>query len=202
MDNKKLLSICICTLKEREDKFNKLLKELKRQIGMSRNPEYFEILFDAGERGVISIGAKREKMKRIATGKYFVGLDDDDDISSNYIYLLEEGMWHNVDIITFGQDFYQDGRFVAATYFNRFLNKENAESKAWGFNFNHTRKFYWAGSAYHLMAVRRELALKVPFIDANFNEDHLYSEGLKPLLQSEFHIPHVLYKVNNVTKDH
>ena len=200
----KLLSICICTIPQRKSDFDYLLIILKHQIKNSRHPEGFEILFDASPRGTLTIGAKREKMKRLAIGKYICYIDDDDVIRENYIDLLIEGMFYNCDIVSFGCDYYRDGKFVQTTFFNRFLDAENKESQrkvtTIGEPFNTTRVWYACGSAFHLMPVKRELALQVEFIDANDNEDHLYSEGLKPLLQSEFHIPHAIYKVNHKTK--
>lgn len=199
-DTEILLSICICTLPERKKIFDGLFSKLKNQIlNTFLLPNNYEILYDATERGLITIGAKRNKLRNYAKGKYICFIDDDDTISGNYIDLITEAMMYNADIITFGIDNYFNGRYQSTTFINRFLDEQNKETTNFltteniGLRPNHI--FYHAGSQYHLTPVKMEISLQIPFIDANNNEDHEYSEGIKRFLQSEFHIGHVLYLI-------
>ena len=197
-----LLSICICTLPERKYMLHELIEKLEKQINNTYLPAYKnEIIYDAMERGLMTIGAKRNKLKNYAKGKYICYIDDDDTISGNYIDLITEGAIFNVDIITFGQDQYINGRYLSTTYINRFLHKQNKESQRFLGTINNETNLshisYHSGSCYHLTPVKREISLQIKFRDVNNLEDHFYSEGIKRYLQSEYHIPHILYIVNH-----
>lgn len=187
----KILSICICTLPERSESFKRLLDELMRQKN-----DYVEIFWDDTERGVITIGAKRQKLKQRAIGEYIVYIDDDDMIEKNYVQLVLEATQGYPDIITFSFNKYVDEMYMNTFVVNRFLEDGNNWcSPYWARNYNPTHKFTINSVYYHLMAVRRELALQVLFIDSNEREDEAYSDGLIPLIKTEKHIEHKLLDV-------
>jgi len=175
-----------------------LIKELHRQINQSKEPSEYEILTDYTPRGQITIGAKRNKLIQQAKGKYIAFIDDDDMIRGSYIQCLSQGMMHNVDLISFGREFYRNGVYESTTFFNKFFQKENEASlkEVKAMNFNPYGISHFCGF-YHLSCVKREIAMQVKFIDANEREDYLWSEGIKPLIQSEHHIPLVLYTVQH-----
>lgn len=196
-----ILSILICTLHEREEKFNNLYKELLRQTDQIHNGrDLIQILYDNTERGLITIGGKSNLLYRRATGEYKIRIDDDDIPTPNYIQLMLEGCYSGKDIITFSFDYYVDMKYLKTMTMNRFLPDGNDHcSKHWATNYNKTHRYKIMGH-YHLCAVKRELADQVDFIDENNMEDVKYSEALIPLIQSEFHIEHTLLNVYFDTK--
>jgi len=192
---KPLLSICICTLPERKRSFDLLLNELLKQRDLIKNGDSLvQIFFDKAERGVKTIGAKSNDMKKCAQGKYIMRIDDDDVPQKHYLQLLLEACQNNFDIITFNFDYYVDGRYLKTNIVNRFIGND-WNSKYWAINYNPTHRFTVDRIFYHLMAVKKEIADKVDFIDANNSEDVNYSEALIPLIKTEFHIDHSLLNV-------
>ena len=199
---KRLLSVHICTLPEREKSFNKLLNELYRQRDLIPNgKDLIEIVFDDAPRGVLKIGGKRNGLRKQTTGAYCIDIDDDDVPSPNYLQLIMEGCYSGKDIITFSFDYYIDGIYSRTMIMNRFLPDGNNHcSKHWAINYNPTHRYTIMGGHYHLCAVKRELADQVSFIDENNMEDVTYSKALIPLIQTEFHIEHTLLTVYFDTK--
>lgn len=193
---KRLLSVLICTLPERKNSFDKLINELYRQRGLIPNgEELIQIAFDDTLRGEIKIGGKRNKLVRLADGRYVLFIDDDDMIRENFLQLIIEGCYSGKDIITFAFDYYVDWKYLKTMVMNRFLPDGNDHcSKHWAINYNPSHRFKIMGH-YHLCAVKKELADQVKFIDENNMEDVTYSNALIPLIQTEFHVEHTLLNV-------
>ena len=78
------LSVLICTIPERKEKFDILLNKLQF---LSINKDV-EILCDNRARGTVTIGQKRNDLINKSTGDYISFVDDDDDISNNYFDLI------------------------------------------------------------------------------------------------------------------
>jgi len=94
------LSILIPTIPERKEKFDKIYCKLLSQC----TPD-IEILFDDRERYNISgimVGEKRQALIDQAKGKYISFVDDDDDISNDYVIeILKAIDSGSPDVITF-----------------------------------------------------------------------------------------------------
>ena len=196
-----LLSILICTMPERKCSYDLLWSELMRQIGNLDRPDLIQLQSNDTPRGQMSIGAKRNRLKRSATGAYVVYIDDDDMISPNYIQLMLEACQTGKDIITFDFDYYIDGKYSKTMMmnYNWGASREHGPndhcSKYWAINYNPQHRYTINECHYHLCAVRKELADQVSFPNANNAEDVAYSAALKPLIKSEFHIEHTLLNV-------
>lgn len=191
-----ILSILICTLPERVDTFYKLLAELYRQRDQNGGIDVVQIHFDMAGRGEKTIGAKSNDLKRKADGQYIMRIDDDDMVAPHFLKLIIEGCRTGKDIITFDFNYFVDGNYLKTMVVNRFLPDGNNHcSKLWAVNYNHTHRFTISDSHYHLMAVKKELADQVDFIDANNAEDVEYSKALIPLIKTEYHIEHALLNV-------
>lgn len=190
-----LLSILIPTLSERKESFNALVEELTAQIKFNKAEDKIQILYDATPRGEATIGWKREKLKRCAESEYLCYIDDDDMVSKHYIQLVLQAMFHKTNIITFGMDYYDkfNGMFHNTTMVNRFVGDS---SRKYLKQAHYQRKVWSIGYSYHLMVVKKEIADRVEFIDANENEDYLYSQGLMKYIKNEVHIPHSLLVIN------
>ena len=103
--NNYLLSILIPSLTERIDNFSVLIKKINKQIEDNNLKNKVQIISHIDNRSV-PLMHKRNKMMKRALGKYLVHLDDDDDISPDYIKevcncILK--MKDSVDVITYNQ---------------------------------------------------------------------------------------------------
>lgn len=99
------LSILICTLPIRKAMFDALLAEFQAQA--RRASIRVEILSD--NHLTDSVGVKRSRLVKRAQGKYCCFVDDDDRVSSNYIFLLIPGIQGNYDCIALNGMMYTDG---------------------------------------------------------------------------------------------
>lgn len=176
------LSILICTIPERE-KYRKLLDaELNRQIDELGVRGQVEIIYAEEPRGSKSVGFKRNDNVYKALGLYVIHIDDDDFPANNYLSKIWEAMKSDADIITFNMNYYESGKYVRKYIINRFIGESFTESE-----YIIDRIFF------HLCAIKRDIANKVKFPDANFQEDLAYSYEIKPLLKTEHRINECLY---------
>ena len=100
------LSILICTIPERKTEFFHLKEEFNRQIIELGLEDKVQLLFDDTPRGDISVGAKRNFLKRVALGEYIVYFDDDDYPHIHYLRRIFEVIESGVDIITIDMNYF------------------------------------------------------------------------------------------------
>ena len=81
------LSICIPTLVERLNKVTKLIEKIQKQMDDNNLKEYIQIISHLDNRSV-PLYKKRNDLQNSCTGKYFIHMDDDDDISGDYIITM------------------------------------------------------------------------------------------------------------------
>ena len=91
------ISILIPTLTEREVAYQRLRWNLDRQITEHGLEQRVEILTYLDNREN-SIGFKRNDLVRRATGKFVAFIDDDDDVSPQYVSLIHQTILDNPDI--------------------------------------------------------------------------------------------------------
>ena len=111
-----LISILIPSISERSDKFKKLIDGLYTQIKDNKLEKKVEILSIVDNR-TIPLSQKRNTLQKLATGKYFTHLDDDDELSSDYCKTMVDYIENNVyveyeqlpDIIGYDQICYVNG---------------------------------------------------------------------------------------------
>lgn len=101
-------SILICTIDEREELFSKLYSKLISQISKNHLEGKVEILFFKDNRE-LSIGYKRNQLLQASHGEYVCFIDDDDDISDDYIQILYEKISHNPDTVSLCGILLQEG---------------------------------------------------------------------------------------------
>lgn len=129
-----------------------------------------------------SVGRKRNDLIQLAQGEYVAFVDDDDRLAEDYLASLLSAIdASHADVITFQVSVSLEG---GAPKLCRY-------SMAYPADANTPSEYHRLPN--HLMAVRRELALQVPFADATWGEDADYARRLKPLLGSEHAIGRVLY---------
>jgi len=162
------LSILVCTLNTRKPFFDIIDKKIKRQL--TPDIEYL-VQCDDGE---LTIGAKRELLKRKATGDYIVYVDDDDRISRYYVRNILEAMIDSPD--TIGIRGFQTTDLVDLKYFEC-----SSTHKKW----SELKNNIVCKPVNHINPIKREIALKCPFPDLYYGEDKFYSEALKSLTKTE-----------------
>ncbi len=129
----------------------------------------------------MKVGDKRNLLVNLASGERIAFLDDDDRIESCYKSELLEATKSGADVITFQVSVSLNGKPPKICLYSKEYKKD----------YNDPVRYYRLPN--HLMCVKRELALQVPFTSVNFGEDADYAKRLKRLLNTEFQINKVLY---------
>ena len=104
---KTVLSIVMVTVPDREQAFNKLKSKIDQQIKLANkihptlgNVEIVEVNTPRFPKGK-TIGEKRQEGLDKAQGEYVCWLDDDDDVSPDYIETLLRLAYAGGDVLTF-----------------------------------------------------------------------------------------------------
>jgi len=181
LNHKPLLNILICTLTKRVDSFNRLINKLNNQI-INANYNDVKVLY-LSDDGEMTIGKKRNMLLEQSDAKYICFIDDDDDISDNYVELVRNGCLSNKDcvslngIISFNQQ-----------YSKFFIHSLKYES------------YYEENSVYyrppnHLNAIKKDLVKDIKFEEINFGEDTDWAMKVCNLgiLKTENEIKEIIY---------
>lgn len=191
-----LLSILICTVVGREDKFKKLYTHLYDQCLQVFADSRIKVeIISEKDNKEISVGAKRQKLLNRAKGEYVVFVDDDDWVSDTYVSKIAKALVHGTDCVGFLIDceFDERGKKRSASAIS------SLKYKQWGEDVD---GFKYVRSIYHKTPVKREIALQVGFQDMRFGEDHPYSMGVTALCETETFIPEVLYYYRYKQENH
>lgn len=184
-----LLSILICTLPQRRISFYPLFKNLSGQwMDYLTDHEEFEfhqleILFDDRDTHV-SVGIKRQTLLEGAAGKFVVYVDDDDQVSGDYVHSIFDVIAQNPDIDCIGI------KGIISTDGKGYKNWEI--SKDFGSWYEKDNVYYRTPN--HISPVRREIAIRAGgFNDMKFGEDADYSQRILPFLKNEVKIDKQIY---------
>ena len=151
-----ILSILTPAIWNRESaKF--LAAAISEQIGSA--PVEHLVLFDNRAR---SIGAKRQALVDIARGQYLAFVDDDDDISPDYVDRLLKAAQTGADVITFRQRAIYNG-LESEVHFG--INNQDEAFKPGGI----TLRAPW-----HVCAWKRERVDECLFVESNYGEDKIW----------------------------
>jgi hypothetical protein len=101
------LSILILSIPSRFDIVRPLIEKLLKQIGEREDVEILSLM----DNKSLHIWEKRNELMKIARGTHLTWLDDDDDVSDEYVSKLTETIESNpnVDVISFDQMCYLNG---------------------------------------------------------------------------------------------
>lgn len=177
------LSILIRSLYNREAMLNSLLANLYTQI--VKGSYYFnvEVLVNRDNKEITS-GAKANELLLAASGKYIVFIDDDDEVSDNYISLILDAAKTDSDCIATNGTYSIDG----GSKIRWFLSKDYQDCD------DHIgTEFVFRRRTNHISPVKRELALLAMFPNISNGEDKEYSRRLNPHLRTEEKIIQPLY---------
>lgn len=204
MDKQIKLSILIPTVYGREKELQLLLDNINKQAGISIYL-FEEMSFDV-HRGKsndiqvecvifkdnkeLTIGEKRERLYKIAKGKYSLMVDDDDDIAPNAIEKILAAIDNNPDCITFEERCDMNGEIKRSNH--------SLKYDKWQDNFD---GFDYVRSPFYKDVIRTDIAKSVPFPHIRYNEDEQWSMALLPHLGMEVHIDEQLYYYSYYPKE-
>jgi glycosyltransferase involved in cell wall biosynthesis len=169
------LSILIATMPSRQHLLIKLISEIDSQ----RTGREIEFIYD--DIMSYNIGTKRNKLLQRAKGDYIVFIDDDDEISPNYVSEILKAIESNPDSVGINGIITTNGHNQRKWFISK-------EYKTW-----HEANGIYYRTPNHISPVRRELALQAGFPEWSFGEDAEYSRRLLPLLKTEVIISEPLY---------
>ncbi len=178
-----LLSILIPTVFERQELFNRLRSFINYQITEYGLHSHVEVqhLSDNKE---MTIGEKRNKLYRMATGLYSWQIDDDDLIYHEALPLIiDELKNEDCDCVGFKELCIFDGKRVESSNFS-------IKYGGWADNvdgFNHVR------TPFFKTPIKTRLCLQVPVANIRWGEDAQFARDVYPLLQKENYIDEFLY---------
>lgn len=171
------LSVLVPSIPSRFDKFQRIFAKLQNQAD-GRDVEILG-LFDNKKR---SIGLKRDALVQASVGRYVAFVDDDDNISPDYILRILQAMQTDPDVITFKQNCIVDG-----------------EQCLVDFDLNHAEneEFTPGGSIkrlpFHVCAFRGDIARKYHFPDSMYGEDWEWCVQVLQDVKTQHKIDEVLH---------
>jgi len=179
-----LFSILIPTLEDRQDKFNNIYSKLSQQISANSLTNKAEILFLLDNREH-SIGYKRNELMKLAKGKFIAFVDDDDDVSDDYVPLICRTIEENPEIDCIGIkgiiSFCGNNPriFIHSLRYKKYFTKEGTYFRP----------------PYHLNPIKREIAVKYSFEDISYSEDIDWALRIcrDQALQKEYFLDQIIY---------
>ena len=173
-----MLSILICTIPSRCGKLNVLLDNLNNQAALQ--DQLVEIITD--DTVGISIGEKRNRLVNRAVKKYVSQIDDDDQVSPEYVFSILQATESNPDCV---------GICGKIWHRNEWWTFRHSITVGRWCRDKHNKIFFRTPN--HLNPILRELCLAAPFPDTSYGEDREFSERVRPLLKTEAFIEDAIY---------
>lgn len=173
-DYKIKLSILIPSLPSRYNKLGELMEILEPQL----TDEVELIVYTDNKK--ITIWEKRNKLLAMANGKYVAMIDDDDEITENYVGELLKWIKSDCDVVCFKIQCSIEWWEPKPVFYSKNFQNEDTED-------GYYRK------PNHLMCIKREIARAVWYENINFGEDTYFSEKVTKLIKTEYFIDKFLY---------
>ena len=170
------LSILTPTVPSREKQLSKLVEKIEKQIG---NHEVEHLIFSDNRKR--SIGEKRQALADIALGEYIAFVDDDDDVSDDYVARLLTAIERKPDVITLRQGSTYNG-LQSEIHFG--INNPDTAFNPGGI----TLRAPW-----HVCAWRRDKVQGCQFLSVNYGEDLAWCVQARKRIKSALHIDAVLH---------
>ena len=128
-----------------------------------------------------SIGAKRQALVDIARGQYVAFVDDDDDVSEDYVASLLEAAQTGADVITFRQRAIYNG-LESEVHFGAM--NQDGPFRPGGI----TLRAPW-----HVCAWKRSVVHGCLFGESNYGEDLVWCQQARKRIRTAHHIDKVLH---------
>jgi hypothetical protein len=165
-------SILICTIPTRKLRFNQLVNGLLEQINDRQLTEEVEILWMDDVQGEkITIGQKRQQLIAMAQGKYISFIDDDDEVSIDYVRIIHNELLKAPDVIGITGIMTVNNKQKTA---RKFIHSSQYKSY-----FEKDRVYYRCPN--HLNPMLKEIAELVPFEYKSHGEDTEWALKLSAL---------------------
>jgi len=155
-----ILSVLIPTLESRREQFHYLWERLASQIRAEQLQDKVEVLYERDDRE-LSIGAKRNTLVHRACGRFVAFIDDDDDVSDDYVSSICQVIERRSDIDCIGIKGIITFRGEHPREFTHSLRYRDYFSRG------HT----YFRPPYHLNPILRAIAMRFPFRSVNYSED-------------------------------
>jgi len=185
------LSILILSVPSRFAKMEALYNKLLAQVGT----QDVEIMVSVDNKKR-SIGDKRNDMVVAARGEYLAFIDDDDDVTDDYVAEILKATESHADVIVFNESATLDGgnQFTVCPG----IEHMNEPARRVGGQWIDIKRRPWHWCAWKSSIAKSE---RVP--DKNYGEDSLWVERLFPKLGSQHRIDKVLryYRYNKATSE-
>lgn len=171
-----ILSILIPSIPERLIEATTLYFDVQRILH-----EYEVEILMLCDNKKMSIGAKRDKLKNMATGDYFAFVDDDDKIAENYFFIAQAIKQHP-DIITFKQKAIINEQSCIIDF-----DLTHEENEGFEPDKEVRRK------PFHVCAWKRKLVQDISFKSLNYGEDWYWCEQALKRIETQVKIDEVLH---------
>ncbi len=173
------LSILICSVNNRLTNFlPNVISKLDKQCANYDDVEIITLI----DNKRIMLGDKRNMLINLAAGEYVVFIDDDDDITDDYVSTLYDAIESKADVITFIVD----------------VSLNNQPCKPCFYSIKHKEDYNTDYAYYrlpnHIMCIKRSICLDTPYKAIIRGEDAAFSKDILPKLKSEYAINKALYK--------
>jgi hypothetical protein len=141
------------------------------------------LVFEDG--GQHSIGRKRNALLQRAAGRFVVFVDDDDDVSDDYVRLITGALWERPDVDCIGIK-------GQVTFRGR-----HPRTLIYSLQYDHygTRGGEYVRPPQHITPIRRDIAIRYPFADTSHSEDYDWALQMRSdcALRQEYFIDEILY---------
>lgn len=174
------LSILTPTIPGRERQAARLQEEVIRQVHAGSFDFQVEHLILSDNR-TRTIGAKRQALADIARCEYIAFVDDDDDVSDDYVSELLTAIKTGADVITFRQRAFYNG-LESEVHFG--INNQDGPFTPGGI----TLRAPW-----HVCAWRREVVAGCLFGESSFGEDLVWCKQARLRAKTGIHIDKILH---------
>lgn len=174
------LSILIPSIPSRFEKSVTLYNRIK---DMAEDMDIEVLMFTDNKKR--TIGEKRDALKNISLGKYFMFIDDDDDLVE--LKDLYEATFHDVDVISFISECRNADSSTYKVYFG--LGYEVEHNQKDGIYSDCRRP------PFHVCAWHNKYK-HYTYPTVNYAEDWGWLKQVLPLAKTEIHIPKIIHKYN------
>lgn len=179
------IDILIPTLNSRKDQFSYIYNKITKQIINNNLCESINIRYYLDNKQA-SVGFKRNSLINRSYAEYVCFVDDDDDVSDDYINLIYEAANSELDcasltgIMTTNK--LNPKKFVHSIEYDQYFEKDNI--------------YYRPPN--HLNLIKREIASKFKFPEKNFGEDTGWAMQIckSGIIKTEYKINKPLYHYN------
>lgn len=179
-----LLSVLICSIRKRDVTLKRIVSKLLGQVTDASADSVIEVLVNQDD-GELLIGTKRNMLVHQSRGEYICFVDDDDDVSDDYVKkILRAITTERPDCVGIEGRIQFHGHWH--TFYHSIRHKKYHRDRP-------AHKFFRPPN--HLNPVRRDIAIRFPFTAKDSGEDSDYAISMlrANALKTEVYVPGPIY---------